>query len=219
MIRPTFLLLLIAFFASAVAQSREAKLPYDAWYLGFQAPAYMEVWLETADVEDTLGNLFPRAESGTVSLSYAGNPAGWNRQPGWGAGRDVTGATLPRRIYVRWQSLAEPQTYQATIDIPEHARSLMLSKALSTIHPGLYEYQRILAFELAPGGWIKGWVMSPSSSPIAVLCQKGEVVAQGPYGGQSGGKYRPLTERAKPYLATHPVPYGSWDCSSTGEQR
>ena len=35
--------------------SGKNSLPYDAWRLGFFAPDYMEVWIETADVIDNSG--------------------------------------------------------------------------------------------------------------------------------------------------------------------
>ncbi|WP_416350778.1 DUF2931 family protein, partial [Pseudomonas sp. CCC1.2] len=48
---------------------------------------------------------------------------------GWadtgGNGSFVTGADLPKRVFVRWQSSVEPQTYQGWIEIPEEARQLM----------------------------------------------------------------------------------------------
>lgn len=174
----------------------------------------MAVWIETADVEDIDGFYFPRAGSGTVSIAYSGDPIGWNRHPGWGAGRDVTGAALPRRIYVRWQSLVEPQTYKAILEIPERARQLMLRKTTSTVYPYEQVYQRALSFELVPGGWIKVWVMSAASVPVEVLCQKAEVEPKGPDLGMHGGRYVTLPVKSKEYVASHPVPYGSWSCPS-----
>ena len=196
----------------AALGSTRTGLPYDAWRLGFLAPSYMEVWLETADVEDVHGRIFRGAMSGTVAISYSGDPADWHQPVGWGAGRYLTGAALPQRIYVRWQSLAEPETYRAVLDIPASARQRMREKAPSMRPPIRYEYQEALAIGLAPGGWIRAWVMSPSSTPVEILCQKAEIEPKGPYGGLSGGKYRPLSERAAPYVAAHSIPYDSWKC-------
>jgi hypothetical protein len=199
---------------TSFGQTHSTRLPYDAWRLGFQAPPYMAVWVETAGVEDIDGRYFPHAGGGTVSIAYRGDPAGWNRHPGWGAGLDVVGAALPKRIYIRWQSLTEPQTYRAIINIPEKARELMTSKAASTILPNEYDYRSALSFELAPGGWIKAWVMSPDSVPMEVLCQKAEVEPKGPDLGEYGGRYVTLPPKSREYIATHPVPYGSWTCPS-----
>lgn len=212
--RYLFILLLCLVGYTSAGQARNTRLPYDAWRIGFQAPAYMAVWLETADVEDINGQYFIRAESGTVSITYHGNPSGWDQDPGWGAGRDVTGAALPKRIYIRWQSLVEPQTYRAIVDIPEKARQLMRSKAASLVYPNRYDYQRALSFELAPGGWIKAWVMSATSEPVEVLCQKAEVESKGPDQGAYGGRYVTLPAKSKEYVAGHPVPYESWSCPS-----
>ncbi|WP_287030657.1 DUF2931 family protein, partial [Pseudomonas sp. UBA6310] len=101
-------------------------LPYEAWRLGFLAPNYMEVWIETADAVDIQGHVFRRAMSGVAAIRtpphFKGKPAGWPVNPSWGKGKDVHGADLPRLIYVRWQSLVEPQTYEAYIEIPEVTR-------------------------------------------------------------------------------------------------
>jgi len=193
----------------SLAHSTSARLPYDAWYLGFRAPRYMEVWLETADVEDVRGRTFFGAMAGTVAIGYNGEAGGWGQRISMGAGRYITGAALPKSIYVRWQSLVEPQTYRATLEIPESVRQLMLPSERA---PVIYQYPKMLSIALAPGGWIKAWVMSPTSTPVEVLCQKAQVEPMGPYRGLSGGKYRPLSERAGPYIRTHAIPYDSWKC-------
>jgi len=55
-----WLLCLILPLCLAGCQSRAAtKLPYDAWYLGFLAPNYMQVWLERANISDINGQSFP----------------------------------------------------------------------------------------------------------------------------------------------------------------
>ena len=91
------------------------RLPYDSWRLGFGTPNYMEVWIETADVVDVQNRVFRRAMDGIASTQTPKNlnstdPRGWPERPGAGKGKQVLGADLPRLLYVRWQSLAEPQT-------------------------------------------------------------------------------------------------------------
>ncbi|MFC0085780.1 DUF2931 family protein, partial [Dyella flava] len=159
-------------------------LPYDSWYLGFRAPARMEVWLETADIEDTQGRIFVGMMQGIVALAYRGDPVGWGPRISSGAGRDIYNAGLPKRIYVRWQSLVEPQTYQAIIEIPEAVRRQMLSKAPSVLASNRYDYQRYLSIGLAPGGWIKVWIMGTTSAPVEVLCMRAQVETKGPYQGR-----------------------------------
>ncbi|MGN6322421.1 MAG: DUF2931 family protein [Dyella sp.] len=200
----------------AALGSPRTGLPYDAWRLGFLAPSYMEVWLETADVEDVQGRIFHGAMSGTVAINYSGDPTGWPQPVGWGKGRNITGGALPQRIYVRWQSLAEPQTYRAVLHIPASARQRMREKAPSMRPPIKYEYQEALAIGLAPGGWIRAWVMSPSSTPVEILCQKAEIEPKGPDEGRNQGQYAYAFDQLEPaaqrYITSHPIPYESWKC-------
>ena len=111
--------------------SGKPSLPYDAWRLGFFAPAYMEVWIETADAYDISGWGYQHVGSGLAAMSYPGlikgipevfkgNPKGWPERPGWGAGKYVKRADLPKQIYVRWQSLVEPQTYHGRMGTTNH---------------------------------------------------------------------------------------------------
>ncbi|MBS7690531.1 DUF2931 family protein [Pseudomonas lalucatii] len=110
---------------------RQPRLPFSGgWYLGFMAPDYMDVWLETADVTDVRGITFTTAVRGTVAVSQPengkGNARGWPGPYVRGKGMTLERLDLPERIFIRWQSLAEPQTYRATLEIPESARNLML---------------------------------------------------------------------------------------------
>ncbi len=171
----------------------------------------MEVWTEDAIIEDIHGRVFMRYDSGVASGGFVGDPAGWPESPAAGQ-RRVRGADLPRRIYVRWQSLAEPQTYRVILEVPEEARQLMLSKVESVVVPGKMDYRDWVIIGLAPGGWVKMWVRSPGSRAVEVLCQQAEVESKGPYRGLSEGKHRPLSERATAYIQQHPIPYDSWKC-------
>jgi len=205
-------LILALLFLGGCAERNPGSLPYKCWRLGFLAPDHMEVWVETADVEDIRGNLFYRMGGGTVSIAKpsdgSGNTAGWRSGLGWGAGRHVNGADLPRRIYVRWQSLADPQTYRVILDIPERARQLM-SERLDPPCPAS-EYREALALGLAPGGVVRGWVMSTCGGPIEVLRAQAEIEPKGPYEGTSQGAHRPLSETSRAYIEKHGIPYGSW---------
>ncbi|AVK08060.1 MULTISPECIES: DUF2931 family protein [Pseudomonas aeruginosa group] len=192
-------------------------LPYDAWRLGFLAPSYMEVWIETADAVDIHDRVFRRAMSGVAAIqtpkNFKGNPRGWPKRPGWGAGKHVRGAALPRLIYVRWQSLVEPQTYQAYIVIPEPIRQAMVKGEKAYCRADdkwITGYREGLAIGLAPGGIAKAWIMGPCLSPIEVTRVQGEVVKKGPYGGGSGGHHYPLSDISKAYIERNGIPYGSW---------
>jgi len=196
----------------ALADKGPGSLPYKYWRLGFMAPDYMEVWVETADVEDIRGQKFFHVGSGIVAVrspaNERGNPAGWGKRFGWGAGRYVNDADLPKRLYVRWQSLAEPQTYRVFVDIPERARQLMSERLAPPCQTS--EYREALAIGLAPGGVVKGWVMSTCDDPIEVFRAQAEIEPKGPYGGESGGHHRRLSEVSKAYIQQHGIPYGSW---------
>lgn len=188
------------------------SLPYNAWHLGFVAPNYMEVWVEAAEVQDVRGRLFAKHGSGTAAINYTDDAAGWSRYVGLGASREIVGADLPKRLYVRWQSLAEPQTYRVFLDIPDEARRLMLTKVRHRTMPEEF-YRDALVVGLAPGGWVKVWVSGAAGVATEVLCTRAEVEPKGPYEGLSDGKFRPLSERAAPYVKSHPIPYESWACA------
>ena len=149
---------------------------------------------------------------GTASISRpsdgSGSAIGWSEHLGWGAGRHLDGADLPKRIYVRWQSLAEPQAYQITLDIPERARQLMTERLDPPCRTSEYRYA--LALGLAPGGVVRGWVMSTCGEPIEVLRAQAEIDPSGPYEGKSDGEYYFLSDPAKAYIEQHGIPYGSW---------
>ena len=87
--RTLLLCLALALLAGcAHADKGPGSLPYKYWRLGFLAPDYMEVWVETADVEDIRGQKFFNVGSGTVSVHLpkdgSGNAKGWRKT--WGKG-------------------------------------------------------------------------------------------------------------------------------------
>jgi hypothetical protein len=196
------------------AQSRHGG----PWSLGFGAPDYMEVWIETADVVDIHERVFRRAGSGIASVltprENKGEPAGWPKSPGRGAGRDVLGADLPRLIYVRWQSLAEPQTYEAYIVIPESAREIMRrpEKAFCKADSKwITDYRDDIGIGLAPGGIAKVWLGGPCLKSVEIARVVGTVNTQGPSQGKNEGRYAlPLSPESKTYIEKFGIPYGSW---------
>ncbi|EJM24469.1 Protein of unknown function (DUF2931) [Pseudomonas sp. GM21] len=192
----------------------DKKLP---WFLGFSAPAYMEVWIETADVVDIQERVFRGAGGGIASVpkppNNQGTAKGWVSSNGAGKGRYVTGADLPRLIYVRWQSLAEPQTYEAYIVIPESAREIMRKPEKAFCRFGaewITESRDNIGIGLAPGGIAKVWLGGACLEAIEVMRIEGTINPRGPYEGKSGGKHRPLSEISKTYIENFGIPYGSW---------
>ncbi|MHC8371966.1 DUF2931 family protein [Pseudomonas sp. MDT1-85] len=206
-----------AFLLSGCTLANSQSLPYKSWYLGFTAPDYMEVWIESADVVDIQEQVYPRAMSGVASIltppNNSGDPRGWPKRAGIGKGKNVTGADLPKQIYVRWQSLVEPQTYQMVINIPESTREIMRKgEKVFCAADGKWitGYRESIAIRLVPGGIVKVWVAGPCMTPIEVTTVKALIDPRGPYEGKSGGHYRPLSAVSKAYVEKFGVPYGSW---------
>ncbi|MBB2888903.1 MULTISPECIES: DUF2931 family protein [Pseudomonas] len=206
--------LLLAFSSQSFAQS-DKKLP---WFLGFSAPAYMEVWIETADVVDIKERVFRGAGGGIASVpkppNNQGIARGWVSSNGAGKGRYVTGADLPRLIYVRWQSLAEPQTYEAYIVIPESAREIMRKPEKAFCSFGaewITESRDNIGIGLAPGGIAKVWLGGACLNAIEILRVAGTVNTQGPSQGKNEGRYALLlSPESKTYIDKFGIPYGSW---------
>ncbi|MBU8977318.1 DUF2931 family protein [Lysobacter sp. MMG2] len=180
-------------------------LPYDAWHLGVMVPAYMEAWVETVDVVDTRGLRFLGA--------YTGLPVQGRTTRGWSGGnygRKVVGADLPQTLYVRWQSLVEPQTYRAELVIPASAREQMRQRHRVDCKVPEAGYHDSVLVGVAPAGAIRVWLIGPCLKDLEILRAQAEVEPLGPYSGQSSGKYRPLSEQAKQYIQKNGIPYDSW---------
>ncbi|SMQ23830.1 Protein of unknown function [Pseudomonas helmanticensis] len=208
---------LAALLAISCASVNSEPLPYKSWHLGFSAPDYMEVWIETADIIDVQGQVFRRAMSGVASLqtppNNSGDPRGWPKRIGIGSGKYVTGADLPKKIFVRWQSLVEPQTYKMEIDISESTRELMRKEEKAFCAADgkwITGYRQSIAVRLVPGGIVKVWVGGPCMTPIEIASIKAEVDPRGPYEGKSDGQYDSLSDVSKAYVDKFGVPYGSW---------
>jgi len=213
LMRTALIVFLLAGCSSATSQS----MPYKSWHLGFSAPTYMEVWIETADVIDIHGQVFRRAMSGTSSIfsrpNNSGNPQGWPKRGVTGKGKHVTGADLPEKIYVRWQSLVEPQTYKMVINITDSDRELMLKseKAFCAFDgKWITEYRSNVGILLVPGGIAKVWIGGSCLTPIEIATVKAQIDPRGPYEGKSGGHHRPLSPVSKAYVEKFGVPYDSW---------
>lgn len=132
---------------------------------------------------------------------------------GWGKGKYVRGADLPTKIYIRWQSLVEPQTYHTTIDIPESTREIMRKKEnVFCQFTGKIEveYREAIVIGLAPGGIAKVWVTGPCLEPIEVTRVQANVDPVGPYDGESNGEYDPPSAESRAYIEKFGIPYGSW---------
>ncbi|WP_405124109.1 DUF2931 family protein [Pseudomonas sp. M20] len=188
----------------------------DWWGLAFTEPAYMNVWVEDSTVLDIKNRMFFKAGGRTAA---GGEPEdGTESARGWGtvsgSGIPVTGADLPKLIFVRWQSISEQKTYKGFIEIPESTRQLMVDSTHQRC-PETPEraarYMASLYVGLAPGGVLQAWVRDSCHRPVQVAHAQGEVEPLGPEQGKHGGRYAyPVSEKAKRYIDKFGIPYGSW---------
>ncbi|MGW8461508.1 DUF2931 family protein [Pseudomonas sp. CLCA07] len=209
-------ILLIAGCQSADPLSAKNDPKSQWWELDFTEPHYMKVWVEDSAVEDINGKLFHHTGGGSAS---GGEPEdGTESARGWrgvgGSGKAVVGADLPQRIFVRWQSMVEPQTYKVWVDIPDQARQLMHSSIMQRC-PATPEqearYRAAIYLGLAPGGVVQVWVRDSCHRPVKVARAQAEIEPLGPSQGKNEGRYGyPVSEKAKRYIEKYGIPYGSW---------
>ncbi|SFQ58180.1 Protein of unknown function [Pseudomonas sp. NFPP07] len=193
----------------------DPKAPW--WQLGFIEPFYMKVWVEDSAVEDINGQLFTHTGSGSAAGGDLGYDTEWAR--GWedkvgGNGWSVVGADLPKRIYVRWQSIVEPQTYRAWVEIPEEARKIMrasTNRRCSETPDQTARYMASVYLGLAPGGIVQVWVRDECRHTVKVARAQAEVEPLGPSQGKNNGRYAyKVSEKSKRYIEKYGIPYGSW---------
>ncbi|MGY4495210.1 DUF2931 family protein [Pseudomonas sp. TE3610] len=184
-------------------------LPYKSWYVGLSAPRYMEVWVESVDVIDQLGELYFNVFGGVAG--YASRPEDWNN--GVGKTMPVNNVDLPEQIILRWQSLVESKTYRVNINIPKWVRDEMVRPTHMYCVPAQRDmtlYPHTLTLGMAPGGIVKVWVGAGCLGYKEVGRFQAEVDPNGPYGGKTNGRYRPMNPRNKDYVDQYGIPYGSW---------
>ncbi len=185
------------------------KLPYPAWYIGFAAPKHMEVWVETVDVLDKRGLAFFRVHGGVAS--YTGKVEGWHQ--GVSGGKPINNVDLPDQLFLRWQSLVEPQAYKIKIQIPQWVRDEMVrpERVLCQWNQQWKtDYREIITLGMAPGGIVKVWVGGSCLGFTEVGRFKAEIEPLGPYRGASKGQYVRLEPENKAYVDQYGIPYGSW---------
>lgn len=200
--------------ADPLSAKNDPKSPW--WELGFTEPRYMKVWVEDTSVEDIKGKTLLHTGGGSAS---GGQPEdGTESARGWhglgSSAKAVVGADLPKRIFVRWQSIVEPQTYSVWIDIPEEARQLMLTSVnqrCSKTPVKRATYISSVYLGLAPGGVVQVWVRDSCHDPVKVAKAQAEIEPLGPSQGKTQGRYAyPVSEKSKRYIEKWGIPYGSW---------
>ncbi|MCB2255177.1 DUF2931 family protein [Pseudomonas chlororaphis] len=206
-------LLLSGCHTDPLSGKNDPKSPW--WDLGFTEPYYMKVWVEDSVVEDINGKQFHRS-GGSAAGGYPGYKKEWAR--GWDGvgidGKSVVGADLPQRIFVRWQSVVEPQTYRVWIDIPEEARQIMrktTARRCPETPQMTASYMASVNLGLAPGGIVQVWVRDECHHPIKVTRVQAEIEPLGPSQGKTNGRYAyQISEASKRYIERYGIPYGSW---------
>jgi len=209
-------LLLLALLPACASGQRPSDgpwfLPCPHWSLDVAAPRYMEAWVEDLEVKDDRG-YWLQIPMGVVG-EFA-QTTGWpppNRVGGSG-GSTPSSAGLPMEVSLRWQSLAEPQTYTWHFIVPESLRQAMAKKE-PTVWLGKPSQgcRSDITVGVAPGGrtivWISGIALTPA---IEVMRGKAEVEPLGPWQGRGKEYAYPLSDKAKQYVEEHGIPYGSWD--------
>ena len=188
---------------------RPPTLPYPAWSVGLAAPKHMEVWVESVDVLDQRGFGYFRVHGGVAG--YTGEVKGWHK--GVSGGKPINNVDLPEKIYLRWQSLVEPQAYTIGIQIPPWVRDEMVRPERVFCQGSRKwkdDYRKIITLGMAPGGIVKMWVGGPCLGFKEVGRFQAKVHPLGPYQGKSKGKYVPLEPENKAYIEKNGIPYGSW---------
>jgi len=115
-------------------------------------------------------------------------------------------------IYVRWQSLVEPQTYRWTFMVSERLRRALVEQE-PVVWQGKKEMscRANIAIGVAPGGRVVVWNAGFGFQPVEVMRGQAEVEPLGPDQGKYGGRYVRISDDAKQYVEERGIPYGSWD--------
>jgi hypothetical protein len=169
----------------------------------------MEVWVETVDVLDQRGFGFFRVHGGVAS--YTGKVEGWHQ--GGGKMKPVSNVDLPQRIFLRWQSLVEPQAYRIRIPIPQWVRDEMVKPERVFCQGSKKwkdDYRDSITLGMAPGGIVKVWVGGACLNYKEVGRFQAEVEPLGPHRNGNGIYYRAPNPEAQAYIDQHGIPYGTW---------
>ncbi|WP_109125961.1 DUF2931 family protein [Dyella sp. C11] len=195
--------------AYADAQTKRFVVPFcHHWAIEAVAPRYMEAWIETLEVKDAKGR-WVKIPQGVVG--ELGQAAGWSNLQGGGGGPRFDWAEAPMEVFVRWQSLVEPQTYSWQFTVPETMRQALVKQERVTWRGQTQMSCRSdITLGVAPGGHTIVWLVGIGFEPMEILRGKAEAEPLGPDQGQHEGRYVRLSDEAKKYVEEHGIPYDSW---------
>jgi len=165
------------------------------------------VWVESVDVLDQRGYAFFHVAGGVVG--YTRKPEGWHN--GGGATKPVGNVDLPESIFLRWQSLAEPQTYKIRIKIPQWVRDEMVRPVYCVpAQRDVTLYPDTINLGMAPGGIVKVWFGRGCVGYKEIGRFQADIEPLGPHGNGKHRYYRAPNPNAQAYIDQHGIPYGSW---------
>lgn len=203
------LILLMGLSACGNSASRFEDDECPHWAVRVFAPRYMEAWVEALYVKDDRGNWIqiPQGMAGNL-----GQTDGWG-DAGPGGGVRLHGTGAPMEVFVRWQSLAEPQTYRWQFTVPESVRQAMRKKEQVQFWwkqtPEL-SCRSDISVGVAPGGHTVAWSTGMGFKAKEIVRGKAEVEPLGPWQGKGKEYAYPLSDKAKTYVQEHGIPYDSW---------
>jgi Protein of unknown function (DUF2931) len=210
-------LMLLVALLPACASEQHPSDPYikgqlcNHWSLGVAAPGYMEAWVEDLEVKDDRDRWvqIPMGVVGEFAQTVGWPPP---NRVGGGGGSTPDSAGAPMEVSIRWQSLAEPQTYTWQFIVPENMRQAMAKKE-PVVWAGHADTscRNLLTLGVAPGGRTIVWINGFGFQPTEILRGQAEVEPLGPDQGQHEGRYVRFSDKAKQYVQEHGIPYGSWD--------
>ncbi|GAB2801889.1 hypothetical protein GCM10027021_26890 [Dyella kyungheensis] len=138
---------------------------------------------------------------------------GWSDLKGGGGGPRFLDAGAPMEIYVRWQSLVEPQTYNWRFTVPESMRELLVKREMGKVwykpRPEM-ACRSDITVGVAPGGHAILWVAGKGLAPVEIMRGHATVEPLGPDQGLHEGRYVRISDEAKKYVEAHGIPYDSW---------
>ncbi|GAB2801902.1 DUF2931 family protein [Dyella kyungheensis] len=205
-------LLLVFLGLSACGDSRTDRIsgPCPHWAITTVSPRHMEAWIETLYVKDSHGSWLHIPQGVVGELP---DTVGWSGLHYGGGGPQFLDAGAPMEIYVRWQSLVEPQTYNWRFTVPESMRQMLLKRELGKVwykpRPEM-ACRSDITVGVAPGGHAILWVDGQGLASVEITRGQATVEPLGPGQGWGKGYAYPPSEDAKKYVEEHGIPYESW---------